>query len=197
MRPRRPRNKKPDQPSGFSFPEPAGPESNTGGKRAPASRKACSAAEQSGATQATLSTQSGTPLRFARLFVKLSAAHLLLDATPLHQLAETANRFLNAFPLPNCQLDHETPSENNDRPRPHRGGRVMWIATLTHHRCAPPSSAEPHSIRVLGPAVHRGCSQPARLLLARYSLAADSSFFAEIAEPSRCSTPIPPGSAVR
>jgi len=62
--------------------------------------------QQSGAAATAFGTQSGTATRFARLLVIFATAHLFFDPTPLHELAETADRFLNRFSVANIQLDH-------------------------------------------------------------------------------------------
>ncbi len=55
---------------------------------------------------ATLGSQSGTSLDFARFFVVFAATHLFLDSAPLDQLAEATHRFLYRLPFPQRQFDH-------------------------------------------------------------------------------------------
>jgi hypothetical protein len=54
-----------------------------------------------GSAGTSLGSQAGSAARFTRLLVKLAATHLFLDATSLHQLAESPHRFLNRFPIAN------------------------------------------------------------------------------------------------
>ena len=89
-----------------------------------------SAAEESRAAETALRAQTSPSLGLTGLLKKLAATHLFLDAAPLNQFPEATNRFLNAFPLPNCQLDHETPCEECCCPQPHGGGRrdnCVWM----------------------------------------------------------------------
>jgi hypothetical protein len=83
-----------------------------------------SAAHQAGATDTSLCPQTGPTLGLTGLFKKLPATHLFFDAASFNQFAEATNRLLNAFPLPNCQLDHETPCKKCCCPQPRCGGRV-------------------------------------------------------------------------
>ena len=54
--------------------------------------------------------EAGATLGLAGLLEELPAAHLLLDAAALDQLAEAANRLLNALPFANRELDHASPN---------------------------------------------------------------------------------------
>ena len=58
---------------------------------------------------AAFGAEAGAALRFARLFEELAATHFFFDAAALDQFTEAANRFLNAFPLADSELDHTFP----------------------------------------------------------------------------------------
>jgi hypothetical protein len=63
-------------------------------------------AGQAGAAGAIFGTQAGAAADFTRLFIVLAATHFLLDAAAFNQLAETADRFLNALAVADDQLNH-------------------------------------------------------------------------------------------
>lgn len=58
------------------------------------------------AAAAALGTELGTTLGGAGLLVELADTHLLFDATPLNQLAESADGFLGRFFVSKGQLNH-------------------------------------------------------------------------------------------
>ena len=72
-------------------------------------RRAGSDAQQAIPLGAAFGAETGTALCFARLFEELAATHLFFDAAALDQFTEAANRFLNAFPLADSELDHTFP----------------------------------------------------------------------------------------
>lgn len=86
-------------------------------------------AEEAIPLRAAFGAEAGATAGFAWLLEELAAAHLLLDAAPLHQLPEAANRFLDALTLANRQLDHAC-SEPDRSParRPSPAGKPRRIA---------------------------------------------------------------------
>jgi hypothetical protein len=72
----------------------------------PSSTISRSALQQPGAATTAFGPQTGTAASFAGLLVVFATAHLFLDPTPLDQLAESANRFLDRFSVANVQLNH-------------------------------------------------------------------------------------------
>jgi hypothetical protein len=63
-------------------------------------------AGQAGAAGAVFGSQASAAADFAGLFVVLAATHFLLDAAAFNQLAETADRLLNALAVADDQLNH-------------------------------------------------------------------------------------------
>ena len=81
----------------------------TTAERAP--RLRTSDAEKAIALRTPFCPETGTAAGLARLLEELASPHLFLDAAALDQLAETANRLLNALPFTNRELDHTNPDE--------------------------------------------------------------------------------------
>jgi len=65
-----------------------------------------SAREHAQATRTSFGPQSGPTLNLARLFIVFATPHFFLDATPLNELAEAADRLLNRLAVPNDQPNH-------------------------------------------------------------------------------------------
>jgi hypothetical protein len=64
---------------------------------------------EAAAAVSALSAEAGATLGLAGLLEELPTPHLLFDAAALDQFTEAANRFLNAFPLADSELDHTFP----------------------------------------------------------------------------------------
>ena len=72
-------------------------------------RRTGSDAQQAIPLGAAFGAEAGAALCFARLFEELAAPHFFFDAAALNQFTEAADRFLNAFPLADSELNHTFP----------------------------------------------------------------------------------------
>jgi len=63
-------------------------------------------------------TQPSPATSLAGLLVILAATHFLFDTTPLNQLAESTDRFLNRFAVANIQLNHASSFGSRWKARP-------------------------------------------------------------------------------
>ena len=68
-------------------------------------------AEEAIALRPPFCPEAGAALGLARLLEEFAPPHLFFDAAALDQLAETADRLLNALPFSNRELDHTNPDE--------------------------------------------------------------------------------------